>query len=174
MVLARAQCCFSLNAHSLDGWIPSDPDLLAEHAMFENGSRLTHSCGSSANTVYHCVDGRGQHRAVRAIAAGEILTTSYLAEHGGAVGMTSNAERRRYLREGYLFECSCPRCTAAEDRKRCFPCASCCAAGQAGALPRDPQTGLLPPPSDTDDGTVVDGVGRVAQVCRRATVSLGA
>eukprot|EP01046_Picozoa_sp_COSAG06_P049002 COSAG06_NODE_7443_length_2502_cov_1.574282_1_plen_711_part_00 len=150
--LTRAQCCFALNSHSLAGWLPDDPTLLAEHALFEQGSRLTHSCGSSANTTYHCVDGMGEHRTTRDIDAGEIITTSYLADRGGiGSGMAGTSDRRHYLLEGYLFTCQCARCTT-PDLNRRF---SCCTAqplmdpqkaAHARRGLRQPESGLLPLP----------------------------
>ena len=150
-VLARAQCCFALNSFSLSDWLPSDPALLAEHALFEQGSRLTHSCGSSANTVYHCVNGLGEHRATRDIAAGEIITTSYLTDRGGLGGaMAATAERQQHLLEGYLFRCACARCAGGPDLNRRFPCCAACGvsenSGEQFSL-RHPESGLLPLPS---------------------------
>jgi hypothetical protein len=46
--------------------------------MFSMGSKLTHSCGAPS-TAYKSFDGRGYHVALRDIAQGELLTTSYLS-----------------------------------------------------------------------------------------------
>lgn len=153
-VLTRAQCCFALNSHSLSGWLPSDPALLAEHALFEQGSRLTHSCGSSANTIYHCVDGLAEHRATRHIGVGEVITTSYLPDRGGlGAAIAGTRDRQQHLLEGYLFRCACARCTA-PDQSRRFPCCVVCnVAGNNGdataaaAAARHPVSGMLPLPS---------------------------
>lgn len=53
--------------------------LCADHratAVFRLGSKLAHTCGI-ANTEYKTYNGKGYHIAVRAIEAGELLTTSY-------------------------------------------------------------------------------------------------
>ncbi len=45
-------------------------------ALFELGSKLTHTCGA-ANTKYDAFGGKGHHVALTHIAPGELLTTSY-------------------------------------------------------------------------------------------------
>jgi hypothetical protein len=45
--------------------------------MYKAGSKLTHTC-DSPNTYYISCAGRGCHIALRDIAAGELLTTTYL------------------------------------------------------------------------------------------------
>jgi SET domain-containing protein len=45
--------------------------------LFRFGSKLAHTCGSP-NTQYKTYSGKGYHIALRDIAAGELLTTTYL------------------------------------------------------------------------------------------------
>lgn len=45
--------------------------------MYKAGSKLAHTC-DTPNTYYLSYKGRGCHIALRDIAAGELLTTTYL------------------------------------------------------------------------------------------------
>ena len=74
----------------------------------------------------------GQHRALRDIAAGELLTSDYL----GPAGIASARLRRTALAESKLFWCTCPACTTERDAMRALPCPMC---GPA----RDAANGLL-------------------------------
>jgi hypothetical protein len=52
------------------------PAAAARSALFRLGSKLAHTC-AMPNTKYKSYDGVGYHVALRQIAAGELLTTSY-------------------------------------------------------------------------------------------------
>lgn len=63
-------------------------------------------------------------RAATHIAAGEELVHSYLQPE-----KMYGSERLRgtYLREGYLFDCDCPRCATPLDDARVVACRACSA-----------------------------------------------
>ncbi|KXZ44416.1 hypothetical protein GPECTOR_68g388 [Gonium pectorale] len=113
---------WGLNAHEV-----GDRD-----ALFPRGSKLTHTCGRP-NTRYAALGGRGAHVALRDIAPGELLTSSYL---GWPELLMSTAARRRHLRNQFAFRCGCERCEAGGDDLRDLPCPAC--------VPRDGR-GLVPP-----------------------------
>eukprot|EP00882_Tetradesmus_deserticola_P023423 GHRQ01025489.1.p1 GENE.GHRQ01025489.1~~GHRQ01025489.1.p1 ORF type:complete len:191 (+),score=111.43 GHRQ01025489.1:594-1166(+) len=66
-LVQRVLLASELNVHSMGGG----------GAMYKAGSKLAHTCGSP-NTYYISYKGRGCHIALRDIAAGELLTTTYL------------------------------------------------------------------------------------------------
>lgn len=68
-------------------------------------ARLNHAC--APNCRWGHVGGVMAVRTVRAVAAGEELTHSYV---GVAGGLADGAARRARLREGYGFECDCALC----------------------------------------------------------------
>ncbi len=65
-------CAACAHGHSAAGH-----PLLCRPALFRLGSKVAHTCGQ-ANTEYYCSEGFGCHVALRDIAEGELLTTSYL------------------------------------------------------------------------------------------------
>lgn len=67
----RVLWIYRLNAHSFD---VRNHDGLS--ALFETGSKLTHSC--TPNTLYQSTNALGEHRAVADIKKGDLLTTSYI------------------------------------------------------------------------------------------------
>lgn len=87
-------------------------------ALFEIGSKLTHSC--DANTAYSSsrVRGCGCHIAIKSIEKGELITAEYV----DAAQPTDM--RREKLRSTKLFDCECDRCLQ-PDLTRAVPCPSC-------------------------------------------------
>lgn len=118
------------------------------HALFLQGSRLTHVCGHPT-TVYHYQNGYGCHRAMRDISAGEMLTSCYL----GARAACGRRKRRGHLRENYLFDCGCTTCSEGEDLYRQLPCPHC-------GAERDSRTGLLSNGSESPPSLKYGGIRR--------------
>ncbi|CAH1786124.1 unnamed protein product [Owenia fusiformis] len=70
--------------------------------IYMNGSRLNHSCLPNAVAVFS-----GKQLTVRSttdIDADEEILISYIEQLG------PSAERQRYLKSSYYFDCTCPRC----------------------------------------------------------------
>lgn len=83
--------------HKAFGLSPCVPPLRTptrpREGMFEQGSKLTHTCGEP-NTAYQYSGGRGVHVAVRDIAPRELLSTSYIgAQELPAWALLSSAAR---------------------------------------------------------------------------------
>ncbi|ODQ51152.1 hypothetical protein SAICODRAFT_157560 [Saitoella complicata NRRL Y-17804] len=92
-------------------------------AVFELGSKLTHTCGSpNTEYSYSLTENRGRHIALRRIQEGELLTTRYLA---GPVEMMSAPLRQGILWQTKAFCCVCCKCTHEPDYARGFPCSAC-------------------------------------------------
>lgn len=95
-------------------------------ALFELGSKFAHTCGppssrysSRAYTDKQGVSRKnGHHVAVRDIAAGELITTSYFH------GQIGNPERRQILYDRKAFYCACDYCSGS-DLRRQLPCPAC-------------------------------------------------
>eukprot|EP01068_Selenidium_serpulae_P019084 Selendium_serpulae@DN6506_c1_g1_i1.p1 len=96
-------------------------------ALFELGSKLSHSCWS--NSCFHVVEGHGCHMALRPIAEGEMVTTDYLGESY----LYGFPLRQRLLFEQKAFRCRCARCLGV-DRARSVPCPGCHPHGSDGFL----------------------------------------
>ena len=148
--IERVLLAFELNAHAVNG----------AGALFAVGSKFTHTCGQP-NSIFKSCGGRGYHVALRDIAAGELLTTTYL--EGGAMLM-SKQYREVFTMEGFAFKCRCARCAAPADDMRRLPCPECAAAaarrGGDGLLPKQVALGRLQPSGYiTFTASVVDGDG---------------
>ena len=89
--------------------------------IFLLGSKFSHSCAPNASWSFDSA-GRLQYRAIRSIAAGEVLTFSYVGN--GMNLITSTFIRRQRLAQ-LCFVCGCQRC-AAEDFSRRIRCPSSC------------------------------------------------
>lgn len=99
-------------------------------ALFPEASRFNHSCDPNA-TFYSVQGGLLVVRAVRAVAAGEEVTISYVP------AMTPRPVRQGALLERYGFLCECARCTeeprrVRDDELEAMVCADC---GCPGLLP---------------------------------------
>ncbi|WIA10294.1 hypothetical protein OEZ85_010488 [Tetradesmus obliquus] len=124
-LVQRVLLASELNVHSMGGG----------GAMYKAGSKLAHTC-DTPNTYYLSYKGRGCHIALRDIAAGELLTTTYLVPE---VQLLSVFGRKRYLWDAFAFDCACQRCTSQIDKLSAYPCNRC--ATPAVARSKD---GLLP------------------------------
>ncbi|CAI7568865.1 unnamed protein product [Penicillium glandicola] len=67
-------------------------------------SRINHSCLPNAHSSWDSASGHENIYAVRSIRAGEEITIAY--DHGG-----TSDERRRYLKDGFGFDCDCVICS---------------------------------------------------------------
>ncbi|KAJ4458784.1 putative SET and MYND domain-containing protein [Paratrimastix pyriformis] len=90
------------------------------HALFELGSKCTHSCLPNAVFITSPDNRKMQFRSVRPIHTGDILTTSYLTSDNRSVEY-----RRLMLEQNRQFHCRCPRCTRLPDLPRALPCPHC-------------------------------------------------
>lgn len=101
--------------------------------MFRVGSKLNHSC--APNTVWRTWGRAGHaHVALRPVACGEEVSTSYL-DVGCAMreGVWSTAARRRLLARTKLFWCDCVRCSREELEEAATIAALSAAAAPCGA-----------------------------------------
>eukprot|EP00931_Biecheleriopsis_adriatica_P075968 TRINITY_DN49732_c0_g1_i1.p1 TRINITY_DN49732_c0_g1~~TRINITY_DN49732_c0_g1_i1.p1 ORF type:complete len:512 (+),score=78.78 TRINITY_DN49732_c0_g1_i1:39-1538(+) len=88
--------------------------------IFVLGSKFSHSCSPNSCWTFSRT-GQLQYKALRPIAAGELLTFSYVGN--GMNLITSTFERRRRL-AALCFVCQCSRCTG-PDLARQLRCPSC-------------------------------------------------
>ncbi|KAF8069543.1 hypothetical protein HT031_001660 [Scenedesmus sp. PABB004] len=65
---------------------------------------------------------RPRRRAPQDIAAGELLTTSYLPSDLQVMGRSG---RQAYLWDAFSFRCACPRCADEPDHLAAIPCMAC-------------------------------------------------
>lgn len=131
--LERLLCAFTLNGF---GYL-ADGKTGGLTSLYQLGSKFTHRC-IDPSVTFHGQDGALAFRTLREVAAGEVLTISYL----GPWGRTSIPARRRLLYETKGFACFCDDCRA-PDLLRKLPCPHC--------APRDPQSNLLPVPPVAQD-----------------------
>lgn len=107
LLLGVIQC----NAHALD--------VIKGKGVSPHTAMLEHSCNPSAYLVSSLSPDGGtvqiQLKAGRRIARGEALSIRYLAAY------TSTEARRDYLRDNYIFICSCASCLG-PDLARVFAC----------------------------------------------------
>lgn len=73
-------------------------------AVFDNVSRLNHSCTPNTCGIWNENLGKFTVRATRDVREGEELTLSYLCDEGGV------RDVRHARLSGYGFECNCPVC----------------------------------------------------------------
>ena len=83
--MARALCVFDLNAF---GYL-DDGRTKGATTLFPLAAKFTHRC-LRPNCCFHGVDGKLTFRAVRDIAAGEVLTVSYLGPWAHCSAATSH------------------------------------------------------------------------------------
>ena len=104
------------NTHSFNG----DGDDDARLALFALGSKAAHSCAPNCFYSSRREAGKLQYVAARALAEGEAITFSYLAEEVA----TPRAKRRAQLLETKFFVCRCARCAGRDDCRglRCGAC----------------------------------------------------
>lgn len=98
-----------LNAHSFQA--------ATRIALFEVGSKASHSCYPNCAYSSRDVPGHLVVKAIRPISPGDQITISYI----GDVFLKSTADRREELLETKLFNCMCSRCIA-PDPLRAMPC----------------------------------------------------
>jgi hypothetical protein len=72
--------------HQLLAPLPGHQQCAHRGALFAVGSKFTHTCGQP-NSVFKSCGGLGYHVALRDIAQGELLTTTYL--EGGPMLMAT-------------------------------------------------------------------------------------
>jgi SET domain len=73
--------------------------------LFLEASRINHSCRHNAQNTWNENIGRLTIHALRDIEAGQEITISYLAS------TSEYAERQRFLKEKFKFECKCELCS---------------------------------------------------------------
>ena len=94
--------------------------------VFENISRINHSCANNATFTWFSKDEAAVIRATRPIKAGEEITINY-----GANG--ERVQRQRELYQCFHFKCTCERCrTELEAERRSRP-----STGQRGRMAED-------------------------------------
>ena len=78
--------------------------------MFALHSSLNHHCRPNAKVAYEDDEERARASiyAVRPIEVGDEVCISYFGDEGLGI---ARKERQRVLREQYLFDCDCSRCT---------------------------------------------------------------
>lgn len=99
------------NTHSYSGHeiaFDAADDGTDKGALFENGSKLAHSCLPNCAYSSSNLHGGLEYRACRPIAAGDMMTFSYL----GDIWTKNTPERRAECLETKDFVCCCPRCNA--------------------------------------------------------------
>mmetsp|Transcript_44091 Transcript_44091/g.101907 ORF Transcript_44091/g.101907 Transcript_44091/m.101907 type:complete len:516 (-) Transcript_44091:84-1631(-) len=111
------------NAHQfLDNNDTEQTALHNQTALFERGSKITHSCRPNLeyNLKRTATTGAQEHIAIRPIEAGDELTDSYITDYW----TTPTLERRAQLLYTKDFVCGCERCCAPDDCRgvRCLSC----------------------------------------------------
>nr|ALR99810.1 cadmium resistance protein 1 [Dunaliella viridis] len=110
--LLQGLLAFAANAHGYRGG----------EALYETGSKLTHTCGPPNTRYITTEDGFGCHTALTDIPKGDVLTTTYIGkEHA----LMSAPCRQRNIRNNFLFTCQCKSCKEEVDMYRGLPCPCC-------------------------------------------------
>ena len=164
--LARALCIFAQNSFESDKRVGS--------AVHLHGSKWTHRCLRPNCDVAgnNRPDGRITCRAIRDVAAGEVLSISYVS----SFRHLSTRCRREALLEIRGFWCECDDCHT--DDMRCLPCPSCQPRDAHGLLQRTGDEGDLKrigPPAPSSAGVVLSNAPswqceRCGQQCTDAVV----
>lgn len=99
------------------GGAPSEDGLHATGvALYDTATKLNHSCAPNVCFQPNAGPVAASVVALRAIAAGEELLTSYIrlenVEEGDGNKRLAAQRRRRFLETHYGFTCCCPRCSA--------------------------------------------------------------
>ncbi|KAG8892411.1 hypothetical protein FRC01_014183 [Tulasnella sp. 417] len=83
-------------------------------AIFPEAARLNHACAGAFNAVYDWRENEGtlHVHALHNIRAGEELLTTYIDSK------KPRAERQKYLKENYHFECDCAVCTLPDEQSK--------------------------------------------------------
>lgn len=81
--------------------------------MFQNISRVNHSCVPNSQGNFHDILGRFNIHATSDIEANEEITINYLLEIGA-----QRASRQQHLLHSYGFSCDCPACDLESARGR--------------------------------------------------------
>ena len=82
-----------------------------KEALFVAAAKVSHACVPNTSYSSKRRDGKLEYRAIRAIAAGDLVTFSYIEN----VWTTPTADRRAELRANYGFHCRCAHCEASDD-----------------------------------------------------------
>jgi hypothetical protein len=87
--------------------IPRYENDVTTRSVFCTGGHLNHSCIPNCNAVWNNDTKKLCVHAVRNIPAGEELRIMY---HANNLICLEREERKKFLKERYGFECSCPAC----------------------------------------------------------------
>ena len=104
---------FSLNGYSLSG--------SNKTGLFVIASKVAHSCAPNVATITSAEHDRLVFTAMKPIAKGDLIFSSYLA---GAKLAYPTRVRQEFIRHKYYFDCRCPRCRAVDDL-RALKCGVC-------------------------------------------------
>lgn len=113
--LAELAC--TLAANSFDLCDAESGLSIGEGLYISIAISVNHSCAPSADFVVEAGANNGALalRSLRPLRSGEVVTIAY------ASVFPSAPDRRRHLREGYCFDCLCPRCKAGDGAPHILP-----------------------------------------------------
>jgi hypothetical protein len=92
----------------------------ARSALFLYGSKVAHACSPNTSYTSQTADGKLEYKAIRPIAAGDMVTFSYLEKEYE----TPTHVRRETLLQSKAFLCKCDRCMG-PDYTRQIHCPTC-------------------------------------------------
>eukprot|EP00026_Physarum_polycephalum_P012085 Phypoly_transcript_12356.p1 GENE.Phypoly_transcript_12356~~Phypoly_transcript_12356.p1 ORF type:complete len:347 (+),score=35.40 Phypoly_transcript_12356:42-1043(+) len=108
--IAKALSIYRTNSVHLSDDVTTAPTIFgvsldSESGLFPIFSRINHSCTPNSNHYFNPALGKETVHAVKDIAAGEEVTTTYIDL------LSSRKQRRKILEQKFNFLCECPACS---------------------------------------------------------------
>ncbi|CEM11573.1 unnamed protein product [Vitrella brassicaformis CCMP3155] len=115
-LLSREEVVDAITIWDMNTYITSDSN--DTHALFDNISKIPHSCSPCVSVIPD--KDKARVRVYRAVKAGEILGSWYPEDV--VVFWMDSIARRRHIQQERGFLCNCDRCVRAPDTCRLLPC----------------------------------------------------